>query len=179
MDNAAARVKLTSDAISLVRGETVRRAARGVALSLGVAIISEAFVMSTFPFFWTSLACLFVATIGAISMRVAGMLGGRPRCGTIEVGRDVIEVRRGDDVTRHRLDELEQGAFREPDGLVLRLSGGLELRAHATRGDAEALLDRAGLSARQRTLRVALASVAPSVSAAKPSARSAWSSLGR
>jgi hypothetical protein len=151
--------------ITVVRGEAVRRAARGVmvgalALAVLVASISELYVLSQFPFFYTTIACLIVAASGGLGMLLAGLLGGRARRGTLEIQGDAIEVRRGRRVERYRLDALQQGGFREPDGLILQLSDGRELRVTAARSEAEALLDLAGLSAARRVLRVPLASVA-------------------
>jgi hypothetical protein len=165
MGTDAPRFRLATDAISISRGEALRRAARAVMLgalvmAAVVAMISEGFVMSHFPFFWTTIACLGVSAVAGLTMLLGETVSGRARRGVIELTADTIDVARGDDIRRHRLADLQQGAFREPDGLVLRLRSGLEIRARATRDEAEALLDLAALSAHQRVLRVPVASSA-------------------
>jgi hypothetical protein len=159
----ARRVRIASDAIAVVPDEIVRRVARRVALgALAAALvvpILEAFGISPFPFplFETTFGCLAASAIAGLAMLAPGGLGGRPRSGTVDLGGDCIEVQRRD-VKRYRLADLEQGGFREPDSMVLRLRSGLELRVRAARKDAEAFLDHAGVSTRQRVLRVPVAS---------------------
>jgi hypothetical protein len=165
MDTEARRIRLASDAIVVDAAELVRRTARRVALSgLAAAIIvpiANAFGMSPFPLplFETMFACLVASAIAGVAMLASGRVGGRPRSGTIDLGADCIEVRCGD-VKRYRLADLEQGAFCEPNNVVLRLRSGLELCVRLARVDADSLLYHAGLSARQRVLRVPVASAA-------------------
>lgn len=159
------RFRLATEALALAPGDVVRRVALRVMVgalvsAVAVAISSEASLTSQLPIFWTTVACLIASALAGLIALLAGFAGGRARSGAIEVGTDTLVVRRGEWVTRYRLDDLRQGAFREPEGLVLKLRSGLELRARATRADAEALLDLVGLSATQRVLRVPLASVA-------------------
>jgi hypothetical protein len=165
MGNDVPRFRLTSDAIAVARGEFLRRALRratmgALLLAAVAAITSEAFVMSHFPFFWTTIACLGVAAIGGFALLLFGPLFGRARSGVIEIGDDAIVLRRGSEQRNYRLESLEQGAFREPDGLLLRFRDGTEVAARATRSEATALLNLVSLSPHQRVLRVPLASAA-------------------
>lgn len=159
------RLRLTSASIVFARGEALRRAVRratlgALLLAAAAAITSEGFVMSHFPFFWTTIACLGAAAIGGVTLLFGGSLLGRGRPGAVEIRKETIVLRREDEQHCYRLDALEQGAFREPDGLLLRFRDGVEVAMRVPRDEATALLDLASISPHQRVLRVPLASSA-------------------